>query len=88
VHTINQERKYKPIRLGNSLEENQRFQAVVPAGDWFGAALESNDPNDFALVGCTVAPGFDFRDFEMPSRRHLLKLFPEHKEVIELLTKN
>jgi len=58
-------------------------QAVVPAGNWFGATVETG----YALVGCTVAPGFDFRDFEMADRTALLATYPQHRVVIERLTK-
>ncbi|MCG3148315.1 MAG: hypothetical protein PCFJNLEI_01758 [Verrucomicrobiae bacterium] len=57
-------------------------QAVVPAGRWFGATVTG----EFALVGCTVAPGFDFQDFEMGDRTKLLREFPGEKEIIERLT--
>lgn len=58
-------------------------QAVVPAGRWFGATVVG----DFALVGCTVAPGFDFQDFEMGDRATLIRQFPQCRQVIEQLTK-
>ena len=43
-------------------------------------------PAGFCLVGCTVAPGFDFADFEMADRTALLAEYPEHRAVIERLT--
>ena len=60
-----------------------RPQAIVPAGCWFGATVAS----DYALVGCTVAPGFDFCDFEMGERTALLAAYPQHRSIIERLTK-
>jgi len=56
----------------------------VKAGHLFGATVDG----DFALVGCTVAPGFDYADFELPSRASLLKDFPEHRNLILRLTRN
>jgi predicted cupin superfamily sugar epimerase len=41
----------------------------------------------FSLVGCTVAPGFDFKDFEMASRDALLAEFPEHAVLIKEITR-
>jgi predicted cupin superfamily sugar epimerase len=41
----------------------------------------------FALVGCTVAPGFDFCDFELGKREELVRLFPQHRDWIERLTR-
>jgi len=58
-------------------------QAIVPAGCWFGATVAS----EYALVGCTVAPGFDFYDFEMGDRTALLMAYPQHRFIIERLTK-
>jgi hypothetical protein len=49
------------IRLGPDAAADQRPQAIVPAQAW--QAAESN--GDWTLVGCTVAPGFDFATFEL-----------------------
>jgi predicted cupin superfamily sugar epimerase len=57
--------------------------AVVPAGDFFGADVMGET---YSLMGCTVAPGFDFADFEMPSRDELYQRFPQHGELIQKLT--
>jgi predicted cupin superfamily sugar epimerase len=72
------------IRLGRDMAAGEVFQAVVPAGCWFGSkpAPESS----FSLVGCTVAPGFDFADFELADQQVLLNAFPRHAAVIRQLT--
>ncbi|WP_420147253.1 cupin domain-containing protein [Spirosoma sp.] len=72
------------IQLGSNPEQGEVFQAVVPAGCWFGSKPAVG--TDFSLVGCTVAPGFDFADFEMADRSRLLAQFPQHTEVIEMLS--
>jgi predicted cupin superfamily sugar epimerase len=72
--------------LGLDLARGERPQAVVPAGTWFGARLEPGDA-DFALVSCTVAPGFDFADFELAERAALRSRFPEHAVIIDELTR-
>jgi len=59
-------------------------QAVVPAGVWFGATVD--DADGYALVSCTVAPGFDFRDFELARREDLLARWPHERAIIERLT--
>jgi len=64
----------------------EHFQAVVPAGSWFGA--EPAGSGEFSLVGCTVSPGFDFSDFEMARRAELTALFPEHSALIGRLTRD
>jgi hypothetical protein len=45
------------------------------------------EPGGFALVGCTVSPGFDFADFEMANRSALLSAYPQHRSIIERLTR-
>jgi predicted cupin superfamily sugar epimerase len=45
------------------------------------------DPGTFALVGCTVAPGFDFEDFELAKRPQFIRRYPQHRELIEQLTR-
>ena len=59
-------------------------QAVLPAGWWFGARIKRG--RGFALVSCTVAPGFDFADFEVGRRADLLARHPAHAAVIRALT--
>jgi predicted cupin superfamily sugar epimerase len=82
--TISPEGVTHRILLGSDLAAGQRPQHMVPAGHWQGARpLPAGNVNsNFTLVGCTVAPGFDFADFEMPGRPELLSLFPEHRELI------
>ncbi len=58
---------------------------MVPAGCWFGATVD--EAHGFALVGCTVAPGFDFADFELGERETLYRLFPRHRSLVTRLTR-
>jgi len=74
------------IRLGNDSEKGEAFQAVVPAGTWFASRPCAG--STYALVGCTVAPGFDFEDFEMAERAALQALFPQHSGLILELTRS
>jgi len=85
IHIIAPEGDYRALRLGNGVGRGESFQAVVPAECWFGATVEM--PGTFSLVGCTVAPGFDFSDFELGRRSELLRLFPAHRPLIERLTR-
>jgi predicted cupin superfamily sugar epimerase len=85
VHVIDAEGAYIPIRIGRDLAAGEVPQAVVRAGHLFGASLA--DTRSYALVGCTVAPGFDFADFEMPGREELCRLYPQHRQLIERLTR-
>lgn len=83
VHIIDEEGKYSCVRLGRKIDEGETFQFVVPAKCWFGS--EPAPGTDFTLVGCTVAPGFDFADFEMADENTLTRQFPQHQSIIERL---
>jgi uncharacterized protein len=85
VHVISESGEYSGIQLGSDPEAGEVFQAVVNAGCWFASRVE--DPQSFALVGCTVAPGFDFEDFELGKREELVRFYPQHRELIEWLTR-
>ena len=83
IHIIDDEGNYSCIHLGRKIDEGEVFQFVVPAGSWF--ASEPGPGTNFTLVGCTVAPGFDFADFEMATAENLLKEYPQHRSLIERL---
>jgi predicted cupin superfamily sugar epimerase len=72
------------IILGREIDKGQFVQIVVPAGTWQGCLLREG--GSFALLGTTVAPGFDFSDYEAGDRKTLLEKYPEYKELIEKLT--
>jgi uncharacterized protein len=67
-------------RLGLDLAAGERPQLVIPAGTWFGAELASGVSH--CLIGCTVAPGFEFADFELASGAQLASEFPSAAERI------
>jgi predicted cupin superfamily sugar epimerase len=83
VHVINQEGILITIKLGPNINEGEVFQFVVPANCWF--ASETAPHGKFSLVGCSVAPGFDFADFELAKAAELSRQFPQHKTLIERL---
>ena len=83
VHVIHSDGKLETIELGNDFANGQTFQYVVPAGCWF--ASETAPGSEFSFVGCTVAPGFDFADFELAKADELLKLYPQHEVIIKRL---
>ena len=98
VHVLDPAGEYSSILLGRDPDAGQVFQTVVRAGCWFGAELEP-DPRfsqkygelvhpSYALVGCTVAPGFEFEDFEMARRQELEAKYPGQKEIIQKLTRS
>ncbi len=88
IYVIDPQGRFSLIKIGNNPANGEHFQAVVPAGSFFASRMNpKNTTADYSLVGCTVAPGFDFEDFEMPARETLLNLFPQHTTVITELTR-
>lgn len=77
IHAIDERGEAHTLHLGEDPV------VVVPAGWLFGATVEG----DYALTGATVAPGFEFADFEMPARAELLAAYPEHSKLIERLSR-
>lgn len=84
VYEIDQQGHMIEHRLGCDSDNNESFQCVIAAGNWFAARLAPG--GEYALVGCTVSPGFNFADFELAGRNELVRLYPEHTEVIVTLT--
>ncbi|MFB6098851.1 MAG: cupin domain-containing protein [Salinibacter sp.] len=84
LHQIAPDGEYRTQTLGRAVTKNQQLHAVVPAGTWFGAAVEADD--GYGLAGCTTAPAFEFEDFELADREALTETYPEHRAVIERLT--
>ena len=80
---IDKEGELREKRLGNDPGKGEAFQHCIEAGNWFGAVV--NDRGSYSLVGCTVAPGFDFEDFELADPDRLAELYPQHRTLIELL---
>lgn len=72
---IHPDGKTDEIILGQDIAAAQTLQYVVPAGVWFGATPCAE--TDFSFVGCTVAPGFDFADFDMGKRESLKSAYPK-----------
>jgi len=72
------------ITLGQDIGAGQRVQAVVPRGSWQGSFLQPGGA--FALLGTTMAPGFDPADFEIGDRRRLISSYPDQQPLIERLT--
>lgn len=82
IHLLYPDGIYKKVVLGPDLKKGQCLQFRVPKGIIFGSTVEQ----DYALVSCMVAPGFEFSDFELLSQDSLLKDYPEQEEIIKRLT--
>ena len=74
------------LTMGPKPQEGMLLQAVVPGGVWQGARMAAG--GGYALLGCTVAPGFEFEDFELGKRNELLESYPEHAAMIRALTRD
>ena len=85
IHEIQENGNYINHSLGLDLNGVEEPQLVVKGGSWFASQVA--DEGSWCLVGCTVAPGFDFEDFEMPTRAELIELYPEMKAVITIFTR-
>jgi predicted cupin superfamily sugar epimerase len=84
LHMIDEVGDHTMHLLGRDYNAGQRPQVVVPAGVWQAARPAGER---FSLCGCTVAPGFDFQDFEMPTREELLGMFPQLRTIVTTLTR-
>ena len=83
IHIIHDNGSLETVRLGRNPDKEERLQFVVPANCWFASIPDSK--SSFSLVGCTVAPGFDFSDFELASASLLSSFYPQHRGLIASL---
>lgn len=83
IHVLHTNGHLQTIALGCNINAGETFQYVVPANCWF--ASEPARGSLFAFTGCTVAPGFDFADFELASANELSAEYPLHAAIIRRL---
>jgi len=74
----------REITLGPNLTAGEVPQVIVPAGVWQGTRLLGD--TGFALLGCTVAPGFDYADYTSATRAELVAKWPAFADATKLLT--
>ena len=84
IYMISPEGELITEQLGLNIEKGEKPQVLVPKDYIFGSAMNNEG---YALVGCMVSPGFEFKDFELFERSFLLEKYPEYKETILKLTK-
>jgi len=72
-------------RLGLDVAAGERPQVVIPAGTWFGTELAAGASH--CLVGCTVAPGFDFADFVLAEGPELAPRYPAVADRIRCMSR-
>jgi predicted cupin superfamily sugar epimerase len=85
LYIINSKGVLSMVVLGPNFNEGERFQVVVNSGCWFAATV--NEKNSYSLVGCTVSPGFDYKDWKIGNRKRLTEMYPEHKKIISKFTR-
>ncbi len=73
------------VTIGTDLAQGMRPQLAVMRGTWQGLRVKSG--GNFALLGTTVSPGFEFDDFELGDRRSLLVAYPDFAELIRKFTR-
>ncbi|MEM8896334.1 MAG: cupin domain-containing protein [Bacteroidota bacterium] len=83
IHCISPEGEYEKLLLGKKFENGELPQHVVKGGAWFA----SETLGEYSLAGCTVAPGFDFADFEMAERSFLQDKYSDHESIIVKMTR-
>ena len=83
IYVIRGDGTLEIANLGNNIDQQQLFQYVVPANSWFASRPASG--SGFCFVGCTVAPGFDFADFELADAAVLSMAYPQHEKTIKEL---
>ena len=84
VHTLDPKNGHLQHAVGNAIQKGQTPQLVVPKNTIFGSSV--TDENSYSFVSCVVAPGFDFNDFELFSRKVLSEEYPESESIIRQLT--
>ena len=80
IYIIDPAGNFELVTMGQNFNNGEVFQAVVKSGYWFAA--QPVNPNGFSFMGCTVAPGFDFEDFELAHADQLIESFPQHEKLI------
>ncbi len=99
IHLIDERGEHQHQVLGPDYTKGQAFVQIIPRHNWFGAVVETavvetatadtavvEESDGFVLLGCTVAPGFEFQDFELARREDLLAQFPQYAAIIHELT--
>jgi predicted cupin superfamily sugar epimerase len=81
IEMIDGDGRHDQVIIGRA----NHWQAIITAGTWFAA--HACVPDAYALVGCDVAPGFAFDDFELGTRDTLITAFPQHRAIVERWTR-
>ncbi|MFT4526167.1 MAG: putative cupin superfamily sugar epimerase [Granulosicoccus sp.] len=83
IHEFNSQGEYIKHQLGLDVSAKETPQLLIPAGSWFSSEVANE--GDFCLVGCTVSPGFDFKDLELAKANDLLLKYPDQRNLVNRL---
>ena len=81
IHVIDKKGEHKAMELSGEISGS--LSVVVEAGRWFAAEIGAG--KGFALLSCAVAPGFDFNEFEMANKQELIRIYPQHTNLLNKL---
>lgn len=85
LYILDQHKNLQQIILGNPLlTDGAVFHHCIEQGQWFAAKIGAE--NSYSFIGCTVAPGFEERDWELAVREKLISEYPEHQNLIARYT--
>lgn len=87
LHQFNSDGSYRHTCLGLDPGAGAEPQRVMPAGCWFGAEVATCSEGGYTLVSCSLAPGFEFADFELGDPEELLAAWPEYAALIRKLSR-
>lgn len=85
IHFISEEGAYSFKTIGADFENGETLQVIISKNTWFAAEVIKDD---FILIGCTVAPGFEFEDFELADQADLSTKFPTRSALIRKFTRS
>lgn len=85
LYLIHPDGRLETQKLGSGVADGQFLQLMIPAGCWFAA--EVDQASSYTLMSCVVAPGFKFEDFELADGMALSEKFPDHRALIQRLTR-
>jgi predicted cupin superfamily sugar epimerase len=84
IYEIGTDGKMKEHLLGKDIEKGHSLFCVIKGSNWFASKVA--DGGEYGLVGCTVAPGFDFSDFELAEKNVLIRQYPQYTDLINRMT--
>jgi predicted cupin superfamily sugar epimerase len=85
LYVLDRQKNLQQIILGNPLlTEGAVFHHCIEQGQWFAASTDAK--NSYSFIGCTVAPGFEERDWELAAREKLISEYPQYQDLITRYT--